>query len=60
MSDTSDTSAIDEKNENATSNATGNLASNVINFFISVAIIVAVIIIYFFYSSLILFICKSY
>ena len=53
----SDTSAIDEKNENSSSTAPGGL-SQTKNFLVSILVIVGVIFIYFTYSGLILFGCK--
>lgn len=58
MSDTSDTSAIDEKNEDTNSTSSGGLASNLQKFIISVITIILVIVVYFSYSGLILFGCK--
>jgi len=53
----SDTSAIDEKNENISSSTPGGL-SQTKNFLVSILVIVGVIFIYFTYSGLILFGCK--
>jgi hypothetical protein len=58
MSDTSDTSAIDAKNEDTNSTTSGGLASNLQKFIISVITIILVIVVYFSYSGLILFGCK--
>ena len=58
MSDTSDTSAIDEKNEDTNSTTSGGLAANLQKFIISVITIILVIVVYFSYSGLILFGCK--
>lgn len=58
MSDTSDTSAIDEKNEDTNSTSSGGLASNLQKFITSVITIILVIVVYFSYSGLILFGCK--
>jgi hypothetical protein len=58
MSDTSDTSAIDAKNEDTNLTTSGGLASNLQKFIISVITIILVIVIYFSCSGLILFGCK--
>ena len=58
MSDTSDTSAIDEKNESSNSTTSIGLASNIPKFITTVITLILVIVVYFSYSGLILFGCK--
>jgi hypothetical protein len=57
MSDTNDTSAIDEKNESTDSTTSGELPPS-IKFIISIIVIVLGLFIYFLYGGLILFGCK--
>ena len=57
MSDTNDTSAIDEKNESTDSTTSGELPPS-IKFIISIIVIVLGVFIYFLYGGLILFGCK--
>jgi hypothetical protein len=54
----SDTSAIDEKNEDTNSNKSEGLAKSLQKFIISIITIILVIVVYFSYSGLILFGCK--
>uniref|UniRef100_A0A6C0IF39 Uncharacterized protein n=1 Tax=viral metagenome TaxID=1070528 RepID=A0A6C0IF39_9ZZZZ len=57
MSDTSDTSAIDDKKEDTTSSSP-NIFSNILGFFTTVAFLVLIIIAQFSYGGLILYACK--
>jgi len=54
----SDTSAIDEKNEDTSSSKSEGLAKSLQKFIISIITIILVIVVYFSYSGLILFGCK--
>ena len=59
MSDSNDTSIIDEKKEkDSSSNSTESYASKVTGFLYSVITIFVIILLYFSSSSLILFVCK--
>lgn len=59
MSDSNDTSAIDEKKEqDSSSNSIESYGSKVVGFIISIVVVILLIFLYFSSSSLILFICK--
>ena len=58
MSESSDTSAIDEKKEESTSSNKGDYISNIGGFLSSVAVIFVAITVYYTGSGLILYVCK--
>ena len=58
MSDSNDTSIIDEKKENSSSNSTEKYSSKVLKFIFDLFIVIVIIFFYFSGSSLILFMCK--
>ena len=57
MSDSNDTSAIDDKKDESTTNS-NNLFTNIASFFTTVTFLVLIIVVYFSYGGLILYMCK--